>query len=123
MPLVIYTLLRLGLFAVALVGLVLAGVGGWLAVLLAVVIAWAAAYLLLTRQRDDAVRWMAERSQRRKAAGVRFSRGVEDDARAEDAESAQASPAGAPAASEGQAEAEQDPVTELERRRPGQDGA
>lgn len=122
MPLVLYTLLRLGLFAVALVGLVLAGVGGWLAVLLAVVIAWAAAYLLLTRQRDDAVRWMAERSQRRKEAGVRFSRGVEDDARAEDAESEQV-PRPAATASEGQAQTEQDAVTELERRRPGQDGA
>ena len=42
MPLVTYSLLRLGLFALALVGLWLAGMGSWLLVVVAALVAWAA---------------------------------------------------------------------------------
>ena len=39
MPVIIYSVLRLGLFAAALVGLWLAGMGGWLLVLVAALVA------------------------------------------------------------------------------------
>lgn len=93
MPLVTYSLLRLGLLVVALVGLALAGMGGWLLVVVATVVAFVLSYVLLPRQRDAAARWLAERGTRRGGArddgGAsrrgRFARGVEDDAEAEDA--------------------------------------
>ena len=54
MPVIIYSVLRLGLFLAALVGLWLAGMGGWLLVLVAAVVAWAVSYAVLGRQRDAA---------------------------------------------------------------------
>lgn len=85
MPIVTYSLLRLGLFAAALLALWFAGMGGWLLVLVAAVVAWALSYVFLGRQRTAAAVWIAER---RGAAPTRprFSRGVEADAAAEDAE-------------------------------------
>lgn len=84
MPVVTYSALRLGLFAVALLGLWLAGMGGWLLVVVAALVAFALSYVLLRRQRDAAASWLATRR-----TGVdprpRFSRAVEDDAAAEDA--------------------------------------
>ena len=59
-PVITYSLLRLGLFGAALVVLWLVGMGGWLLVLVAVVIAFALSYVLLGRQRDAAARWLAE---------------------------------------------------------------
>jgi len=81
MPVIIYSVLRLGLFLAALVGLWLAGMGGWLLVLVAAVVAWAVSYAVLGRQRDAAALWIAER---RGAERPRFSPGVEADAAAED---------------------------------------
>lgn len=83
MPVVIYSLLRLGLFALALVGLWRAGMGGWLLVVVAAVVAWALSYVLLGRWRDGAARWIADRRSRDRP---RFSAQVLADADAEDAE-------------------------------------
>ena len=54
MPVIIYSVLRLGLFAAALVGLWLAGMGGWLLVLVAALVAWALSYAVLGSRRDAA---------------------------------------------------------------------
>ena len=86
-PVVVYSLLRLGLFALALVGLWLAGMGGWLLVLVAAVVAWALSYVLLGQWRDGAARWIADR---RSDDRPRFSAQVLADADAEDAEAAAA---------------------------------
>ena len=73
MPVIIYSVLRLGLFAAALVGLWLAGMGGWLLVLVAALVAWALSYAVLGSRRDAAARWLAER----RGPRPRFSPGVE----------------------------------------------
>jgi hypothetical protein len=62
-----YTLLRLGLFAAALVLLALAGARGVLLLVLGVVISLALSYLLLARQRDAVARAIAERVEARAA--------------------------------------------------------
>ncbi|WP_223145102.1 DUF4229 domain-containing protein [Actinotalea subterranea] len=85
MPLVVYSALRLGLFAAALGALWWVGLGGWLLVVVAAVVAWALSYVLLAGPRDAAALWLAGRAERR-AAGRRFSAQVESDAAAEDAE-------------------------------------
>lgn len=82
MPVVTYSVLRLGVFVVALGGLWLAGLGGWLLVLVATVVAFALSYGFFGRQRDAAARWLAER---RAGNRPRFSRAVTDDAAQEDA--------------------------------------
>jgi hypothetical protein len=81
-PVVTYSLLRLGLFAAALLGLWLAGMGGWLLVVVATVVAWALSYIVLRRFQLRADRWIAER---RASGRPRFSTDVEADAAAEDA--------------------------------------
>jgi hypothetical protein len=81
-PVVTYSLLRLGLFAAALLGLWLAGMGGWLLVVVATVAAWALSYVVLRRYQLRADRWIAER---RASGRPRFSADVEADAAAEDA--------------------------------------
>ncbi|MCP2263691.1 Protein of unknown function (DUF4229) [Promicromonospora thailandica] len=78
----IYTLLRLALFGAALGVLYLAGLRGWLLPVVAVVVALTLSYLTLTRPRDAATRWMAERAERR--AAERAAR-VDVDAAHEDA--------------------------------------
>ncbi len=80
MPVVTYSLLRLAVFVLALVGLWLAGMGGWLLVVVGAVVAAALSYVLFGRQRAAAAQWLADRRER-----PRFSRGVEEDAAAEDA--------------------------------------
>lgn len=80
MPVVTYSLLRLAVFALALLGLWLAGMGSWLLVVVAAVVAAALSYVLLGKQRSAAVAWMADRR-----SSPRFSRAVQDDADAEDA--------------------------------------
>ena len=77
-----YSLLRLALFAAALLVLWLVGMGGWLLVLVAVVVAFALSYVLLGRQRDAAARWLADRQ-----SGARpgLQRLVTEDADVEDA--------------------------------------
>lgn len=86
MPVILYSVLRLGLFALALLGLWAAGMGGWLLVVVAAVAAGALSYVLLGRQRTAAAIWIAER---RAGTGPRFSPGVEADAAAEDGEAQQ----------------------------------
>lgn len=79
---VTYSLVRLGLFAVALLVLWWAGMGGWLLVLVAALVAGVLSYVLLGRQRTAAATWIADR---RAARRPRFGAGPEADAAAEDA--------------------------------------
>ncbi|HMO11631.1 MAG TPA: DUF4229 domain-containing protein, partial [Actinotalea sp.] len=67
MPLVVYSVQRLGLFAAALGALFWLRVGGWLLVLLAALIAWALSYVLLAGPRDRAAVWVAHRVEARRA--------------------------------------------------------
>lgn len=85
MPLVVYSLLRLLLFGVALGVLWVAGVRGWLLVLLAAVVSLMLSYLTLRGPRDAASRYLVERSERRARSKDRFTRHIEDDAAVEDA--------------------------------------
>ena len=85
MPIVTYSVLRLGLFAACLGLLFWAGLGGWLLVVVAAFAAWGVSYVVLAGPRDSAALFLAERSARRSASGQRFSQAVEDDAAAEDA--------------------------------------
>jgi len=80
-----YTLTRLGIFGVCVLLLWWFGMGGWLLVAVAAVAAWALSYLLLPRQRAAAVHEMAERAERRRAEGRRFTAGIDADAATEDA--------------------------------------
>lgn len=132
MPLIVYSALRLLLFGVALAALAAVGLGGWLLVVIAAFAAWGLSYALLAGPRDKAALWISERVERRKVTGVRFSSGVEADAVAEDAEARlvaepdAASQAGTPVGHavrlEGEPEAEEHAVGELERTGTGQDG-
>jgi hypothetical protein len=81
---VTYSLLRLALFAVCLVGLVLVGTGWLLGVVLAAVLAALLSYLLLKGPRDRAALWLAERAERR-GDRPRLSRRAAQDAAEEDA--------------------------------------
>lgn len=87
MPIVTYSVLRLGLFAacLALLFLLPTGLGGWLLVVAAAFAAWAISYVALAGPRDRAALYLAERSARRAATGQRFSLAVEADAAVEDA--------------------------------------
>jgi uncharacterized oligopeptide transporter (OPT) family protein len=86
-PFLVYSLLRLSLFAALLAVGYVVGLRGWLLVLVAVIVAFAVSYLALTRQRDAAALWLAERAERRKAA--REQR-VDEDAAYEDSVADQA---------------------------------
>lgn len=65
-PVVWFSLARLGLFAAALVVLYLVGMGGWLWVVTAAVIAWGLSYVLLGSMRDAALLYLANRPKTRK---------------------------------------------------------
>jgi hypothetical protein len=80
-PLLVYTLLRLGLFVALLVVGYLVGLRSWLLLLVALVVAFTVSYLALRRQRDAAAVWLAERSERRRAAKEQT---VDEDAAFED---------------------------------------
>lgn len=84
-PLVIYTVLRLAIFAGALGLGYLAGLRGLLLLLLAVVVAFAVSYLALPAQKDAAAVWLAERAQRRGDRKGRLDAVIDGDAAAEDA--------------------------------------
>jgi len=84
-PVVVYSVLRLLLLAVALGALWLAGMRGWLLVLVAAVVALMLSYLTLNKPREAASRYLAARSEHRARTGERFSREIEDDAAVEDA--------------------------------------
>ncbi|GIG22201.1 hypothetical protein Cch01nite_29250 [Cellulomonas chitinilytica] len=87
MPLLIYSVLRLALFA-ACVGLLWwAGMRSWLVVVVAALVAWALSYVLLRGPRDAAARQLADRAERRRVLGDRERFGVraQEDADLEDA--------------------------------------
>lgn len=65
MPLAIYSLLRLAIFIVTVGVLYLVGMGGWLVVLVAAIIAAAVSYLALAKQRDAAAVFLEHRAARR----------------------------------------------------------
>lgn len=83
MPVVLYSLYRLLLLAVAVVLLDLAGFESWLLLVLAVVVALLASQVLLRGPRDAAAVYLAQRAERRRAQRTV----LEEDADAEDAES------------------------------------
>ncbi len=69
MPILTYTLARVGLFALALAALFLAGLRGWLLILAALAIAALVSYIALPKLRNSAagtVERLATRSQRKK---------------------------------------------------------
>lgn len=61
----IYSLLRLAIFVVTVGVLYLVGMGGWLVVLVAAIIAAAVSYLALAKQRDAAAVFLEDRAARR----------------------------------------------------------
>lgn len=69
-PLVTYSLTRLGLLVAAGIALYLVGMRDWLLVLVAAVVAFALSYVLLQGQRDAAARWLAEREEHRMRHGL-----------------------------------------------------
>lgn len=85
MALLKYSVLRLALLAVIAVALYAAGLRGLPLVVVAAVVALMVSYVVLGRPREAAAVELAERRSRRAAGGERFSRGIEDDAAAEDA--------------------------------------
>lgn len=85
MPVVVYSVLRVLLFVVALLVLWFAGLRDWLLVLVAAAVALMLSYLTLRGPREAASRWLAGRAEHRARTGERFSREIEDDAAAEDA--------------------------------------
>lgn len=82
-PLVIYSVARLGLFAGALGLLYVVGLRSWLLVGVAALASLALSYVLLARPRDAAARWLAERRDRRRTGTSGTT--AEIDAAAEDA--------------------------------------
>ncbi len=79
----IYTLLRLLLFALATFGLWRIGLQDWLAPFAGLFIAWALGYVLLGRQRDAAARYLQARAEHAPARTRRTA--TERDADYEDA--------------------------------------
>lgn len=80
MPLVIYTLWRIGLFALAFAVLFRTGMGSWLLAIISVVVAALLSYAFLGKQRDAAALYLVNR---RKQAVNRVI--VDEDADFEDA--------------------------------------
>nr|WP_276582053.1 DUF4229 domain-containing protein [Cellulomonas sp. RIT-PI-Y] len=80
----IYSLLRLALFAVCTVALAFAGMGWLFAVILGAVLAGVLSYLVLPGPRDRAAQWLQARSERR-GDRPRLSRRAQEDAAVEDA--------------------------------------
>ena len=70
---IVYSLLRIGLFAVALVVLMLLGLELWLAAIIATIIAFAVSYIFLRDRRDEL------------ALSLQNRRETHDDGEAEDA--------------------------------------
>ncbi|QHT56685.1 DUF4229 domain-containing protein [Cellulomonas sp. H30R-01] len=85
MPVVLYTLYRLLLFAAFLGLLWVAGLRSWLAVIAAALLAWMAGYVLLRTPRDAAVAWIAARDERRTREGTKGRSRADQDADVEDA--------------------------------------
>ncbi|KQY47159.1 DUF4229 domain-containing protein [Cellulomonas sp. Root137] len=87
MPFVVYSVLRLALFGACLGLLWWAGLRSWLVVIVAAFLAWGLSYVLLSGPRDAAARQLAERAERRRAAGDKtvLGRRAQEDADVEDA--------------------------------------
>lgn len=87
MAVIRYSVLRLGLFVVALVALLWAGMNPWLSPLLAAFVAWGLSYVLLAGPRDAAALQVAERAEARRARQGRteLTGRAREDADAEDA--------------------------------------
>ncbi|WP_421734787.1 DUF4229 domain-containing protein [Cellulomonas sp.] len=87
MPFLVYSLLRLALFGACLGLLWWAGMRSWLAGIVAAFLAWGLSYVLLSGPRDAAALQLAERAERRRAAGDRTVLGkrAQQDADVEDA--------------------------------------
>ena len=87
MPFVVYSVLRLALFGACLGLLWWAGMRTWLVAIVAAFLAWGLSYVLLAGPRDAAARHLAERAERRRAAGDRtvLGRRAQEDADLEDA--------------------------------------
>ena len=64
MPVVVFSLLRLALFAAAFLVLWSVGMHSWLAPVVAAFLAWGFSYVLLSGPRDKAAQYLADRSQR-----------------------------------------------------------
>ena len=64
MPVVVFSLLRLALFALCFVALWWVGMRSWLTPVVAAFLAWGLSYVLLYRQRDAAARHIAGRVER-----------------------------------------------------------
>lgn len=79
-PLVIYTVLRLALFAGALGLLHLAGLRSWLLVGVAAIVAFALSYVLLGGPRDAAAMWLAERRGARTSGSAADADAAHEDA-------------------------------------------
>ena len=61
-----YSIIRIGLFALAFAGLFALGLEWWLAALLATVIAFTVSYIFFVQQRDQLARDLAERAASKK---------------------------------------------------------
>ncbi|WP_225228390.1 MULTISPECIES: DUF4229 domain-containing protein [Oerskovia] len=93
---VIYSALRLAIFAVLFVVLYALNLGHWVVcAVIAAVLAFLVSYLALRGPRERAAQYLADRAARRKATGEQFSREIEDDAAFEDAVVEAAETAGA----------------------------
>ncbi len=77
MPVVVFSLLRLVLFAACFALLWWVGMRSWITAVVAAFLAWGISYAALSGPRDAAARYLADRSQR--------TRRTEDDASVEDA--------------------------------------
>lgn len=127
MPVAVFTLLRLGLLVLAAVVLYAVGFRSWLLVLLATVVALALSYLLLTRQRDAAARYLADRAERRRHRPPTEDELAEDELADRASASSGSGPSvpadggSAPGGSDREADAEQDPVSQLEHPGTGED--
>jgi len=86
-PFVVYSVLRLALFGACLGLLWWAGLRSWLVVIVAAFLAWGLSYVLLSGPRDAAARQLADRAERRRAAGdtTVLGRRAQEDADVEDA--------------------------------------
>lgn len=78
MPLVVYSLLRLALVGICWALLVWVGLNPWAAVVVAALVAWGLSYVALSRPRDAAARWLADRAARRRDASPLSARARQD---------------------------------------------
>ncbi|WP_029252109.1 DUF4229 domain-containing protein [Paraoerskovia marina] len=123
MPFVVYSLLRLAVFAGVLVALYAVGMRDWLLIVVAALAAFFVSYLALNGPRTRASEYLAARSEHRRATGEKFSREIEDEAAYEDAADDAArglDRRGGGAELEGETEPEKDAEGELEHPGPGE---